>query len=153
MKNDSPQTIVIPDARAYWISPTGEILAVYQTHIRRVIDTPEIFGLTTESITKAYNRLKEPIGFEGKARGEIMEKLIHKGWVRIRLDEKRGLWKTELSKLTTRVKEHLWSWANALIAVNPDRKYDNAQITELDNGLTRTVLMIEDMADGKLLNE
>jgi tetratricopeptide (TPR) repeat protein len=158
MKNNIPeenslQKIVIPDAHAYWVSPTGEILAVYQTHIRRVIDNPAIFGLTTESITEAYNRLKEPLGFEGKARGEIMEKLIHKGWVRIRLDERRGLWKIELSKLTAFIKEYLRSWANALITVNPDRKYDNAQIAELDNGFARTVLMIEDMADDKLLNK
>jgi hypothetical protein len=72
------------DERAFWISPEGAILPVPLSHIASVIRAPEVFGLTREYLEDAYRKHKEPLGLEGKARGEIIAGLICKGWIRIR---------------------------------------------------------------------
>ena len=72
------------DERAFWISPQGTIFPVTRSHINEVITNPERFGLTRGGIEAVYRKHKEPLGWEGKAREEIIKGLIVEGWIRIR---------------------------------------------------------------------
>jgi hypothetical protein len=74
---------------AFWISPTGKIIEVRSTHIREVIDNPELFGLELSKIKELYLTFNEPLGFEGKARDIIMKELILNRWIRIRWRPKK----------------------------------------------------------------
>lgn len=71
-------------AEAFWIDPEGCVGAVPITHITAVLADPERFGLTASRLREVYARHGEPLGLEGKARREIMDGLLRKGWIRIR---------------------------------------------------------------------
>lgn len=49
-----------------------------------VISSPEKFGLTREYIEEQYEAYGEKIGTEGKARENIIRKLMFAGFTRIR---------------------------------------------------------------------
>jgi hypothetical protein len=72
------------DERAWWISPAGTIYPVTRSHIAVVIADPGLFGLTRAYIETVYEKHKEPLGWEGKAREEILKGLITQGFIRIR---------------------------------------------------------------------
>lgn len=99
---------------AYWISPKGEVLQVggTKTHIRIVIDNPKKFGETKERIEKDYKKHKESITWEGKAREEIMIRIMKRGWVRIR--ERHNSWTVQVWKMSPKMNDILWMWANTI---------------------------------------
>lgn len=103
-----------PVAPAYWLSPAGEIFDVNKTHIAFVISRPELFGLTREEIALAYAERGEKIGFEGKARKEIMKAALAKGWIRLRRYRNAG-WRCELWEITPHASRALAAWAKSIL--------------------------------------
>lgn len=49
-----------------------------------VIDNPEKFGLTKEKIKETFDAYGEPLHHEGRAREDIIKRLVRKKWIRIR---------------------------------------------------------------------
>ena len=70
--------------RAFFLSPKGKLIRVGTSHIAEVIRHPEEFGLSLEEIEKAYRKYGEKLGTEGKARGEILSRIIQEGWIRVK---------------------------------------------------------------------
>jgi len=70
--------------QAVWYSPTGKMYDVGQKHITFILDHPDLFGTTAEDLRAVFKKFKEPIGWEGKARSEIMLSAMRDGWTRIR---------------------------------------------------------------------
>jgi hypothetical protein len=68
---------------AFWLRG-DDLYEVQSTHIRFVIENPDLFDISTEKIHRIYREQGEPIGFEGRARKEIIAMLIENGWIRIR---------------------------------------------------------------------
>jgi len=127
------QVMSFPKSDAFWISPDGKLIPVKLTHIQTITNFPEAFGLTKDVIKKKYEKYGEPLNFEGKARQEIMEGLINKGWVRIRYIPKDDSYSIELNKLTKKNKDYLLIWAFGT-AENEKRKWSGVKIIEFDNG-------------------
>ena len=55
-----------------------------KTHIHDLVENPEIFGLTDSEIENTYKKYNEKVGNEGKAREEIIKKVMENGWIRVR---------------------------------------------------------------------
>ena len=104
---------------AYWISPSGEILPVVFTHMEAVITNPNTFGLDEYTVRRTFDICFEPIGFEGKARGEIMLQLLLAGWIRLRYERKRGRWKCELFEFAKRSARNLAIWSGNVTDIEP----------------------------------
>lgn len=68
---------------AFWLI-RDEVFEVATTHVRFVLDHPQLFGTTTEELRVAYRQYREKIGFEGRARRAIIRSAVDKGWIRIR---------------------------------------------------------------------
>ena len=69
----------------YWLRGHSLIDVSTSSHIKSIINDPVAFGTTHEAIKAAYNVSSEPLGFEGKARAEIIKSVILKsGFIRIR---------------------------------------------------------------------
>ncbi len=122
---------------AYWISPRGRIIPVtgqVATHIRAVIKNPAQFGLSRETVQKAYRRHQEPLGLEGKARQEIMAGLLRKGWVRLRFVPKAHGFTIQTGSLKARQQSHLRAWA---------RKVTNEELDTLDAGAVHLNIITE----------
>jgi hypothetical protein len=64
-------------------------------HIQIVIMNPPLFDLSIEEIREKYREYNEPIGFEGKARKEILTRVLENGWIRIRENTKENKWTIE----------------------------------------------------------
>lgn len=113
-----PESKLNPDAEAYWITPYGKIMEVDARHINAIIRNPELFGLTREEIVEIYKRHKEPMGWEGKAREEIILELVKRGWIRIRHYRTRNdHWSIHINKLSNKIKDYLQQFASSLIKV------------------------------------
>ena len=74
--------------KGYWAK--GSRIYPIDIHIRYIIKHPDKFDLTTDFIKSVYKKFKEPMGFEGKARNEIMKKVMSKGWLRVRHNRGRS---------------------------------------------------------------
>ncbi|WP_461248094.1 hypothetical protein, partial [Treponema sp. R6D11] len=120
------------------------------THVREVLDTPEAFGYTKEELVAIYKKFKEPLGLEGKARNQIIETLLGRGWIRLRYVPKNDVWTIELSRLRRKQKEFLWAWATDKLNASPVSRYQVIKIIMLDIGVI-TEISLEDMAGSKLL--
>lgn len=115
---------------AYWIDSSGNIIAPEIRHIGSVIKHPEFFGETIQSIKDTFSKHNEPITptIEGKAREEIMLRVLQRGFIRIR--EVRNKWSVETWILTDKLKDALWWWAKN-VAADKNHKYDDVFVHEL----------------------
>ena len=105
----------IPKAPAYWISPTGKILPVYEdNHIAQVIKNPKAFNMTIEEIEEIYDKENETMGSEGKARKKIILNLIRRGWIRIRRYHRPDMFSVNVPGLNKKVKNYLYQWSQAM---------------------------------------
>ncbi len=102
---------------AFWIIPKRylnksqtPVPAVEITHIDFVIEHPEMFGLTFDSIQKTYDKYGEKLRFEGKARDEIIYDLLQYGFVRVRKDVRSDTWTFNVGDFSLRdIKEYVES--------------------------------------------
>ena len=98
---------------AWWITNRGDMLRLDQYHVGAVIKNPELFGYTTEKLKKIYAKYNEPYSptLEGKAREEILYKLMKKKYIRIR-KKISGDYSIQLDALNPKMGDRLWLWAN-----------------------------------------
>ena len=91
----------IPKASAYWISPQSKVIPMdnHKKHIDLIMSNAEVFGLTDEEIKAIYNSENEIIGTEGKAREQIIKKIISQGWIRIRHYRRPDIFSINVYKL------------------------------------------------------
>lgn len=68
---------------AFWYK-NGKVKEVNNYHISDIIGDAEAFGLTRKEIEEIYKKHNERFGTEGKAREEIMKKVMENGWIRVR---------------------------------------------------------------------
>lgn len=132
---------------AFFLSPEGNLIHVPDSHIAAVIRDPETFGLTREEIESFYKEYGERVGVEGKARREILLKIIADGWIRIR--RYRQHWSVTAQDVTPSTHAILRGWArNMLSGVNgfkePDR-YMPLRISTSQGDFNST---IGDLANG-----
>ena len=99
-----------PVYQAFWLFPNGKILPVEITHIQAVINCPEEYGETLVNIKILYDSHNENRPHEGKARVEIMKRILLRGYVRIR--KKRNFWVIELFKLSPIEIKLISNWVN-----------------------------------------
>jgi hypothetical protein len=69
---------------AFWISPKGEVLGSVESHIQQLIMNADKFGLDINDLRNKFKEYGEPVGFEGKAREEIIKRILWVGWIRVR---------------------------------------------------------------------
>ena len=97
---------------AYWINPMGKIMELpVTTHVQQVINNPNRFGLTKQSIEKTFDDFGERLGSESKARDKIFLSLFKKGFIRIRLYTNK-YWSVSLSGWNSKSKKVLQKWAS-----------------------------------------
>lgn len=144
--------MVINRSVAFFISPQGEILLVKVNHIGAVIDNPRQFGLTMEEIKSRYTRHGERLGTEGRARREILLRVVGSGWIRLRW-YRNQYWSVTVHTLTQDVLGRLHKWAVRILSgiggVCEDDPYMPVRITQL-NGTLIESYNISDLASLKL---
>ena len=67
----------------FWVRDC-RIMSLMSSHVRAIIDHPEVFGLSAERVHSTYERYNERIGQEGRARIELIQEASRAGWVRVR---------------------------------------------------------------------
>ncbi len=137
---------------AYWITPKGKVLQASNYHIGTVINNPEWFGMTDKQLKDIYDKHNEKMShfLEGKAREEIMTKLLQKKFIRIR-QKIMGSYTVQLNRITVQLSDYLWMWANKESKQTQD-KYADVNIHVLKgNKMIRTSL--DRIASGENIDE
>jgi hypothetical protein len=98
------------DTKAYWLSPKGDVHDVDLKHINFIRDNPKMFKMTKDEYLATYKKFKEPFGWEGKAREELIIRALKIGWVRIRDYMNKG-WSVEVWELDRYAKDSIFDWA------------------------------------------
>ncbi len=99
----------------FFISPEGEITMLKTTHIRTVTKNPELFGLSRNCIESIYIKHREKTAIEGKARDEILRRVLGNGWVRVRRHQNRN-WSVQTGTVTDEKKRFIHQWAREILA-------------------------------------
>lgn len=124
--------------KAMWIDKRGNIIDLGTGfHIRDIVKNPTRYDLSSDEIEKIYNKHAEEVGIEGKARREIITKLISKGWIHVKfVMSRQAAWSITLQRLDNRTKDKLFTWANDKAVKSIDR-YADVVIVELKNNKTQ----------------
>ena len=144
---------------AYWVDPvSGKIHKPKSRHIATVIKHPTKFGETDSTIERTFKKHNEPISTsaEGKAREEVMLRIIKRGYIRIRKGGTRRNqhWSIQIDRINRKVEDVLWMWANKVINDGTaDDKYADVVIHEFGkrDKMTRTSLDV--IASGASISE
>ena len=110
--------------------PDGTIHHVKIKHILEIINNPELFGETKDSIKSTYDSYKEKMPHEGNARVEIMKRVMKRGFIRIR--ERRNHWIIQLYKLSPTEHKFISQWVNC-VWDNLIDKYADIKVNTLQN--------------------
>jgi len=91
---------------AFWYK-NGKIIEVRGYHIHDIIGNADKFGITREEIEALYKKHNEHMGQEGKAREEIMNRVIKDGWIRIRqyITKNGNSWSINFNSYTKQKKD------------------------------------------------
>ena len=88
------------NGRGYFVNVETTIEVTGTSHVRFVLDNPNLFGMDREEMIALYHEHSEPIGFEGKARAIILSSVLRKGWIRVRQSiGKSPQWTLETDRL------------------------------------------------------
>lgn len=80
-------------SEGFFMSPHGYVFCNNgKKHINFIFTFPEIFNYKKDQIVSVYKKFSEPLGFEGKARAEIIRSMLTENWVHIRFFPKSGSW-------------------------------------------------------------
>jgi len=102
------------EEKAMFISPKGDFIAGDTSHIDMVTSNPRKFGYTIEEIRKIYEKYKERMGVEGRARDEILINIMKQGWIHIRR-RPNLYWNVMIGKMNKRTQGFLYDWANKIL--------------------------------------
>ena len=115
----------------YWAK--GSKIYPISIHIQYIIQNPEKFKTSKEELKKTYKKFKEPFGFEGKARGEIITNVMKDGWLRVRHNKGRNdHWSIQCDsykKRTSMIKSFIKK-----MFMDEIKQYDDLVITGIDDG-------------------
>ncbi|MFW6172638.1 MAG: hypothetical protein ACOC5T_02735 [Elusimicrobiota bacterium] len=140
---------------AFWVSPNGDVIDCgAKKHINFVIDHPEKFGMTRKEIEEIYDNYNEPVGHEGKAREDIIVKVLKNGFIRIR--KYRNYISVNIWNYNTKAKKHLKSFAKKLISGKLGVKERDIHISVTvtsEVGRGSSGLTLKDFSEGSHLYE
>ena len=68
----------------FWLKGDIRIDVSTSSHVRAIIDNPELFQTSKEHIKNTYRKYREPLGLEGKARADLVREAISHGFIRVR---------------------------------------------------------------------
>lgn len=135
---------------AFFLSETGDLIHVADSHIATVICDPRRFGLTQNQIEAAYEKYGERIGVEGEARRELLLRVISKGWIRIR--RYRRYWSVTAESFSPAIQELLRCWAtNMLTGTEGFKEPDRYMPVQVSTPVGEFRCTIGDLADGSCL--
>ena len=107
------------------------------THIRTVTKNPELFGLSRNYIESTYIKHGEKTAIEGKAREEILRRVLRNGWIRVRRHTNR-YWSVQTSRVTDEKKRFIHQWAREILTgicgCTESDAHMPVQIEGLENG-------------------
>jgi len=141
---------------AYWIDKKGKFAESRDNHIISIIANPKVFGFSLDELKETYKKYDEHFGSEGKARREIIDDAIGRGWIRVRLYP-RTHWSITIARLDKRVRNVITEFAKNLIAGKyPDvrnlDKFQPVKFTAVKSRQTNKDYTLKQIADGVLLN-
>ncbi len=117
----------------YYIAPSGDIIELDTSHIDLIIKHPEKFLMTKREVEDTYKKYNEPLGTEGKAREEILSKLLKSNWIRIRHIPKTDSFTVQVNRLDKRKKDQIAAFANEAIHGLRGRQYhSNTDVKVMD---------------------
>ena len=98
------------EANAYWLSPKGTIYDVRTNHINFLRDNLKLFKLNRNKYEEVFKKYIVPLGWEGRAREELLILAMKHGWCRIRDYMNKG-WSVEIWELDSFTKDNIFDWA------------------------------------------
>lgn len=121
---------------AYWITPQAKVIEVKKLHIDEIIKKPEVFGETKKSLQDTFDKYSENYGIEGKARNDILIRIIKRGYIRIR--QRRNDWSIQLFQMNRKTSDILWQWARLIYKEVKDKYADISIHTLKDNKMIKS---------------
>jgi hypothetical protein len=85
------------------------------THLRTVMKDPEVFGVSKDYIESKYINRREKTGLEGRARDEILRRVLRNGWMRLRRHTNR-YWSVQTGAVTEEKKGFIQMWAREILS-------------------------------------
>jgi hypothetical protein len=129
----------------FWILLDGSIVTATR-HIAAVIESPETFGESQHTIEKTFRDTGEQVSshWEGKAREEVLRRVIGRNYIRIRKNIFRNnqSYSCQLHEITPKRRDAIRKWARIVIATATD-KYADVTIHQLKTGEKETTTLLE----------
>jgi len=126
------------EGQGFWISPDGCAFPVDRNHITTVCLHPALFGCTEGELRAVFAARGEVWCREGKAREEIIVRLVEEGWIRLR-HYRRGprRWSANAFDVSPRTVARLWAFFQ--LVNGPGAEFEDV-VLDLPAGRTKTTV-------------
>jgi len=99
---------------AFWIDKLGKITDTKDNHITEIVTNPKKFGFTKEEVVSTFEKYGEKMPSEGKARRELIDTAIGRGFIRLR-QYRNSHWSITIAKMDKRTRSLITDWAKKII--------------------------------------
>jgi len=142
---------------AFWISHKGQITEVKTNHITAIVNNAKLFGFSKEYIEGVYSNYGERIPIEGKARRELIDEAVGRGWIRLRR-YRNSHWSITIANLDHRTCYLITDWANKMLTtgvadIQEKDPYMPIKFVALYSHLENKEYTVKSIAVGALLTE
>jgi hypothetical protein len=115
----------------YWISPTGEVVSNFTTHMDFMFKNPQKFDMTRQEILDAHELHGEKVGAEGRAREDLLKKAMMNGWIRIRKYNRPDFWTIQGYQMSPSFIKRVAGWIYQLTSQDRSAIYSDIKITTM----------------------
>ena len=137
------------NGEAYWYK-NGKAIEVNGYHIHDIMGNAKEFGTSREEIEALYKKYNEHLGQEGKARDEIMNKVIENGWIRVRqyITRNGNSWSINFNSFTRQKKDIQNLIAYLMLDKKKMKNVDTVALSSVDGKFQQSYSGYMDEKDG-----
>jgi hypothetical protein len=115
----------------YWISPVGEVVSNFTSHMDFIFKNPQKFDTTQQEIIDTHEMYGEKVGAEGQAREEILREAMMNGWIRIRKYNRPDFWSVQTYQMSPSFFKRMSSWIHWITSQDRNAIYGDIKVSTM----------------------
>jgi hypothetical protein len=139
-------------AQGYWVNGKQIVDVTSSKHIDYLRDHPEDFGFSKQEIDETFQRHREKLGEEGRAREELIRSATTRGWIRVRRwKSPQDYWSVQFDRFEKRT-ETVISFFTLMIEQHKMSTDDELRLTGFYDGFEK-IYSFQEGGIGRFLEE
>jgi hypothetical protein len=136
----------------YWVNGDQIIDVTFTSHIDYLRDYSEDFGFSKQEVDETFQRHREKLGVEGRARKELIKRATMRGWIHVRdYRSPQDYWSVQFDRFEER-RDAIICFMRAMIEQHKMSEVEELRLTGFNDGFER-IYSFQEGGVGRFLEE